>query len=125
MKKFLLTALLCTILTGAYAQNYKNDGKPYAFFCQIVGEENLVGQLRIKVLWDNKKTEQNMRDEKGQKIEFGSMTDALNFFSKRGWEYVDCAFFGSKGNYTIHYLMKKMVTSDEEAKEGLYFKGEK
>lgn len=91
MKKILIL-LLISVFTIQYgnAQNYKNDGKPYDFFCQLLGYENLSGQLRLKILWNNEKEENNLRDEKGNKIEFQTMTDAMNYMSKRGWEYVEC-----------------------------------
>ena len=67
MKKKLLFLMLCLMSISVYAQNVKNDGKPYAYYCQIVGWQNLGGQLRIKMLWDNQKEENNLRDENGKK----------------------------------------------------------
>lgn len=114
--------MLISVFTIQYgnAQNYKNDGKPYDFFCQLLGYENLSGQLRLKILWNNEKEENNLRDEKGNKIEFQTMTDAMNYMSKRGWEYVECVNYEK----VCHYIFKKKVTSDKEAKEGLYFQND-
>lgn len=117
MKKvFIIMFLLISI--GANAQNLKNDGKPYAFYCQLVGKLNLAAKLRVEILWDNKKGEHQLRDEKGEKIEFNSMVDGMNYMSKRGWDYVECVTYGN----VVHYIFRKYVTNDEEAKEGLYFK---
>ena len=70
--------MLCLMSISVNAQNVKNDGKPYAYYCQIVGWVNLDGQLRMKMLWDNMRDENNLRDENGKKIEFAhSGTDPV------------------------------------------------
>jgi len=121
MKKVLLFALFAVFSLVVNAQNYKNDGKPYAFYCQLVGFKNLAAQLRLKVLWNNMKDENNLRDENGKKIEFNTMVDAMNYMSKRGWDYVECVTYKEGTNNVVHYIFRKYVTNDEEAKEGLYF----
>ncbi len=121
MKKVVLLALFTIFSLGVNAQNYKNDVKPYAFYCQLVGMKNLAGQLRLKILWNNIREENNLRDENGKKIEFFTMVDAMNYMSKRGWDYVDCVTYKDGTNNVVHYIFRKYVTTDEEAKEGLYF----
>lgn len=114
--------LLVVLLSASvYSQNYKNDGQPYAFYCQLKGYENLAGQLRLKILWNNMKEENNLRDKDGKKIEFSTMVDAMNYMSKRGWEYVDNVIYKDGSHNVVHYIFKKIVTKDEDAKEGLYF----
>ena len=120
MKKIILLAVLAMMSVRIYAQNVKNDGKPYAFYCQLVGKMNLSAQLRLRILWNNIKTENNLRDENGNKIEFNTMVDAMNYMSKRGWEYVDDVTYEG----VVHYVFKKYVTNDEEAKDGLYFESD-
>lgn len=124
MKKVLLFALFAVFSLVVNAQNYKNDGKPYAFYCQLVGFKNLAAQLRLKVLWNNMKDENNLRDENGKKIEFTTMVDAMNYMSKRGWDYVECVTYKEGTNNVVHYIFRKYVTNDEEAKEGLYFESD-
>ena len=121
MKKIVILIMLCMIGFSAKAQNYKNDGKPYAFYCQLVGFKNFAAQLRLKVLWDNIKEDNNLRDENGKKIEFYTMVDAMNYMSKRGWDYVECVTYKEGTSNVVHYIFRKYVTTDEEAKEGLYF----
>ena len=122
MKKKLLFLMLCLMSISVNAQNVKNDGKPYAYYCQIVGWVNLGGQLRMKMLWDNMRDENNLRDENGKKIEFKSMVDAMNYMSKRGWDYVECVTYADFGKQNVvHYIFRKYVTNDKEAKEGIYF----
>lgn len=125
MKKVLLFVMFCMMSISMNAQNVKNDGKPYAFYCQIVGWQNLGGQLRMKMLWDNQKEENNLRDENGKKIEFQTMVDAMNYMSKRGWDYVECVTYGDIGKpEVVHYIFRKYVTKDEEAKENIYFESD-
>ena len=124
MKKVLLFALFAVFSLVVNAQNYKNDGKSYAFYCQLVGFKNLAAQLRLKVLWNNMKDENNLRDENGKKIEFNTMVDAMNYMSKRGWDYVECVTYKEGTNNVVHYIFRKYVTNDEEAKEGLYFESD-
>lgn len=121
MKKLFVFLMLCMISISAYSQNFKNDGKPYAFYCQLVGYKNFSQQLRLKILWDNIKEENNLRDENGKKIEFTTMLDAMNYMSKRGWDYVECVTYKDGASNVVHYIFRKYVTNDEEAKEGLYF----
>lgn len=124
MKKIFVLFVLFLMCFSVKAQTVKNDGKPYAFYCQIVGWENLAGQLRVKMLWDNQKMENNLRDENGQKIEFYTMVDAMNYMSKRGWDYVECVTYAQGGKNVVHYIFRKMVTKDEEAKEDIYFESD-
>lgn len=124
MKKTILSLILMCVTLGVNAQNYKKDGKPYPFYCQLLGQTNLIGQLRLTIMWDNQPMENHLRDENGKKIEFNSMTHAMNYMAKRGWEYVDCVTYSEAGKPTVHYIFKKYVVNDEEAKEGLRFKSD-
>ena len=120
MKKLLLLGLLSVFSFVSYAQNYTNDGKPYDYFCMMQGLKNLSGVLRIQIIWNNTEKHENLRDEKGEKVEFKSIVDMLNYMSKRGWIYVEQITYDNVHNY----LFKKTVTNDDEAKEGLYFESD-
>jgi len=117
MKKILFAFLLSLLCVTASAQNYKNDGKPYAVYCQLISYETFSGKTKVKILWNNMKEETALCDEKGEKIDLQNLIDAMNYMSKRGWEFVQCERY----NDEYHYILKKQVTSDQEAKEGLYF----
>lgn len=120
MKHFIILVLLLLGICSANAQNFKNDGKPYDYFCMMQGFKNLSGVLRIQIIWANKEKHENLRDEKGEKVEFKSIVDMLNYMSKRGWTYVEQVTYDKVQNY----VFKKTVTSDAEAKEGLYFESD-
>lgn len=120
MKKIILLFIVMLMTVGANAQNYKNDGKPYDYFCMMQGFKNLSGVLRIQIIWDKKEKHEYLRDENGEKVEFKSIVDMLNYMSKRGWTYVEQVVYDKVQNY----VFKKTVTSDAEAKEGLYFESD-
>ena len=101
------------------AQNFKNDGKPYEVYCQIYGQLQASGKILYKrILWPEFDSRTKLTDEKGNKLEFNNVLEAMNYLSKRGWTYV--------GNNTYHdmifYTLKKIVLNDQEAREGLHFK---
>lgn len=46
-------------------------------------------------------------DSLGNKIEFNSPIDALNFMNKNGWEFVDAYAITISNQNVYHYLMRK------------------
>lgn len=93
----------------------------YPYYCTINGSYNLAMKIRIELEWGESKDKRYLRDENGKKIEFNNLTDILNYMSARGWQFV------TELNYDghIHYLLKKDVSSPEEAKKGLRFDTDK
>ena len=116
MKKLLLSTLFAIAALSCNAQSEK-----YPYYCMINGFRNLAGQVRIEVEWGEKPDLVYLRDERGKKIEFNNLTDILNYMSKRGWEFMSTAYYDDR----VHYLLKKNVSSPEEAKEGLRFDTDK
>ncbi len=120
MKKVMMFLLAIMLSLNIAAQNYKNDGKPYYFYCELTAEENLAGKLRLTLQWDNKRDNEFLRDEQGNKIEFMSVVDMINYMSRRGWDLKETYAYGR----VVRFLFRKLVTNDDEAKEGLYFKSD-
>lgn len=112
----MMTILLCLPMA---AQDYENDGKPYYFFCQIQGTFSMGSKLHLDIIWKDQ-VEKDFRNEKGEKIEFKNMIEFVNYMSKRGWEFVESYHYPN----SISYLFKKLVTKDEDAKKGIYFKSD-
>ena len=54
-----------------------------------------------------------MKDESGNKIEFNSMVDAMNYFGKQGWEFVQAYTVTISNQNVYHWLLKKTVTEEE------------
>lgn len=116
MKKLLLVALVSIATLPCFAQSGK-----YPYYCTINGSQNLAMKIRIEIEWGESKDKVYLRDEKGKKIEFNNLTDILNYMSKRGWEFVSVTY----QDKVVHYLLKKNVSSPEEAKQGLRFNTDK
>ncbi len=60
----------------------------------------------------------NIYDSNGEKIKFGSRSGLINYFIKMGWTLVQVV---TKDNIEMIYF-KKMVSSPQEAKNGILFK---
>ncbi len=128
MRKSLLTLLLLlSSISSIEAQNVLSPGEPYPVYCTIMGY-NFWGVGKVKVKLDLGATSSS-RDfeslydkETGKKIKFNTMMDVINYMSKRGWvlDHVTCyQENGLSKDNVMHYIMKKMVKTDEEIREGI------
>ena len=91
MKKLFLVVVLAVLTTAAIAQ------EPYKAYCEIVGTGNITGtKVKIEVdfgqkakpgLWGTTNA-RFLVDENGEKMNFNSMMDAVNYLAKFGWELI-------------------------------------
>ena len=49
--KTVILFILIVFSQNLYAQNYKNDGESYDFYCQIYGQLQTSGQILFKELY--------------------------------------------------------------------------
>ena len=56
-------------------------------------------------LFSSKDTE--IRDENNKRVKFNSMIEAVNFFSKNGYAYIDGSSFSVDGTTYYLYIMEK------------------
>ena len=115
MKKILFLLMFVLATASSIAQ------EKYPYYCTINGSYNLAMKIRIELEWGESKDRRYLRDENGKKIEFNNLIDILNYMSKRGWEFVTIAEYDK----CIHFVIRKMVSSPEEAKQGLRFDTDK
>ena len=115
MKKFLFILMFILVTASSVAQ------EKYPYYCTISGMQNLANKIRLELEWGEQKEVVALRDEKGKKIEFNNLTDILNYMSARGWQFVTALNYDNH----IHYLLKKDVSSPNEAKQGLRFDTDK
>lgn len=129
MKKLFLVVVLAVLTTAAIAQ------EPYKAYCEIVGTGNITGtKVKIEVdfgqkaksgLWGTTNA-RFLVDENGEKMNFNSMMDAVNYLAKFGWElilaYPVTPTQGMSKDPVYHYILCKKVTSDEQIKEGINLK---
>lgn len=109
MKKIVF-ALLVMFSLPAFSQRVDKPGEPYEYFCQLT----IMPPNDVLLTLPNEKGKKEVaiRDEDGKKLGFRNGIDAINYFTKRGWVYVD------KYNNFI-FIIKKVVTKDEQLFEYL------
>lgn len=117
MKRLVLFLLLVSA-TFANAQRVDKPGEPYDYYLQVMplGEFNSTKISSVKVIFCGEKAKLLLNEE-GKKAKFSGIADVLTFFSKRGWTLDNESLF----NKDHIYLLRKKVTSDEQAKEFLDF----
>ena len=115
MKNILFLLMFVLATASSIAQ------EKYPYYCTISGTRNLANKIRLELEWGEQKQIVALRDKNNKKIEFNNLTDILNYMSARGWQFVTELTYDGH----IHYLLKKEVSSPEEAKQGLRFDTDK
>ncbi len=111
MKKILFL-LMMMMPTFAFSQN-ANKGDTYLVYCVAYNHSN-----KIELL-DNKKSK-TLCSKDGKELEFETEAQLLSYLGRRGWRLVSVTRMDSAN--LNHFYLEKEVTSDEQAKEGLFFK---
>lgn len=120
MKKLLLFMVfaLSTILLNA-----QNDRKVY---CELLGVQKGMFSTKVTVNVDfgqdvkfMEKGRQRLVDENGEVIVFNSMIDAMNHMGTLGWEFVQAYVVTTGQQNVYHWLLSKVITDDEQLKEGI------
>ena len=99
------------------AQNFKNNGEPYSFYCKLVCYEKTDGNVDISILFDNLTEGRKLRDFNGKPLNFRTILEAMNFMARRGWTYIE----QEKKESKTYLLFRKFIKQEKEAFEGLYF----
>lgn len=110
MRKLLFTIALLFATLSINAENF--------IYCELVGTAKFMSnKVRVQVDYGQEssfwKGISYMKDENGKKIEFNSMVDAMNYFGKQGWEFVQAYTVTMNNQNVYHWLMKKSVTDEE------------
>lgn len=124
MKKVLFLMLMFVSL-NVMAQ------EPYKVFCELLGTGKFMS-TKVAVTIDfgqrtsfwTQGSNQYLVDEAGQKLEFNSMVDAMNYMGKRGWKFEQAYVVTTSQQNVYHWLLSKEVTSDEQLKEGFVTKAD-
>lgn len=119
MKRILLIAsiLFAFTITNAQTVNDVPIKDIDVEYIQIVGTQagfskkvNIEVDFGQETKFFSTKGETFIKDENGKIMKFNSMIDALNFFSKYGYNFIQAYAFVT-GNQTVyHYLLKKEKT---------------
>lgn len=85
---FFIFILLSSMTLCAQAQETKQSNDCYKYIIvSMVPKER--GESEIKVYLDDGLKDERMVDEKGNIIKFSTRAGMLNYFSQKGWEYVE------------------------------------
>ena len=113
MKNIITTVVLAAMFYLPLAAQTVND-KPIreidSEYMQIVGIQNLMStKVTVEVDFGEMLSGKDVKvkDAAGKTIKFNSMIDALNFFSKNGYDFVEAYGFTDGDVKTYLYLMKK------------------
>lgn len=112
MRKLMLSLLLC-LSTCVWAQRVDKPGASYDYICLVERGISSSGA----VITDAPRRSY-IHDKDGYAIKFESDGELLNFMTKRGWILVT----SQRGEDRMMYIMKKNVTTDKNATQGLNLK---
>ena len=94
-------------------------------FCELLGHGKIFS-TKVKVTVDfgqetniwRQYMDHYLVDENGDKIQFNSMVDAMNYMGGLGWEFEQAYVITIEGQNVYHWLLSKEVSADEEIMEG-------
>lgn len=120
MKK--TTLLLVMLFTGLIV----NANKPHKVFCELLGTQKfLSAKVTVEIdMGQNPYENSKLVDEKGKKISFNSMVDAMNYMGKLGWEFEQAYVVTVSNQNVYHWLLSKDIIDDNEAGEGITTKSQ-
>ncbi|MHA3788339.1 hypothetical protein ACX0HA_09035 [Flavobacterium hauense] len=115
MKKLLIAALLlCAPIAYCQTVNDVPIKDIKVEYVQIVGTSKMMStKLNIQLDFGQKTgffsggKEQLVKDASGNKLEFNSMIDALNFMGENGYEFISAYAAEFSGQNVYHYLLRK------------------
>ena len=109
---FVLFTLACL---NASAQGIGDTNKSYYYYLQMF-PLSYVGSKSWKAhIWMDDQEPYVICDDNNEQKKFAGAMQIVNFLSKAGWEYVS----RDNINGQLHYIFRKLVQSDEDAKIGL------
>lgn len=116
MKKVILSFIMLTFCGIMFSQSV--NGKPLSEidvdYIMIVGTRKILStKLTIEIDFGQRtgliELGKNtlIKDQNGKPIEFNSMIDALNFFSKIGFKFVDAYTLTADNQNVLHWVLKR------------------
>lgn len=118
MKKFYFLAFLAVLSIEINAQNQSEE--LYEFFIDVALNHGKEYTAAVAFTNDDKEW---ICDENGNKMKFKNKSNVINYFTKKGWTFVQINTYtisaGMSTAVSDYMLLKKCVKSEEEAKEGI------
>ena len=118
MKKILLL-FVATIICATISAN-----NPHKVFCELVGKQKfLSAKCTVEIdMGQNPYENSKLVDERGKKITFNSMIDAMNYMGRLGWDFEQAYVIAGENENVFHWLLSKEIVEDSEASEGIITK---
>ena len=121
MKKFFLLALLTLFAMSAEAQQKR-------VYCALTSRYAPFS-TKMKVFLDLGETEKawhnhRLVDENGEKIQFTSLIEALNYMADRGWVLEQSATYNAGQNVVTYSIMSKVIFDESEKGDNVVTKHE-
>lgn len=103
-----------------------NSKEPRKVFCELLGTQKfLSAKCTVEIdMGQNPYENSKLVDEKGKKITFNSMVDAMNYMGKLGWEFEQAYVVTVSNQNVYHWLLSKDIIDDNEAGEGITTKSQ-
>ena len=116
MKRFCLMALFVVLCVGVDAQNQSEE--PYDFFIDVALNHGKDYTAAVAFTNDDKEW---ICDENGNKMKFKNKSNVINYFTKKGWTFVQIITISAGMSIAVsdYMLLKKSVKSEAEAKQGI------
>jgi hypothetical protein len=119
MKKIILVLVCVSLAFAAYAQKDSQD--PTKGYCEIIGTQRFLSfKVNVEVDFGQSKSynEKFLVDDKGKKLIFNSMIDALNYMAELGWHFEQAYAITHNKQNVYHYLLSKDLTDSDSISEG-------
>ena len=115
MKKALIIIVIALYALQATCQDASTESSCFRFvFCELVTTIHTVKNVTVRIDFgksNNFLSDSSYKDPStGKQLVFGSLVDALNFMSEKGWEIVQVY---TVGTIPICLLKKKLKTEGE------------
>ena len=84
-------------------------------YCMLIDDYNFMRTRRTVNVYLGQpfkhiKTSKYLTDKEGKTIKFTTMTDAMNYMARRGWEFVQAYISTIANDYqTCHWILKKKL----------------
>ena len=104
------------LVVVSYAQSNISQSKEVYAFVMVVKSTD---KTTAKIDFGDGSPLMAFADEKGKKRKFETTFEPINLLIKNGWEIEKFSSMFSSINLITHWVMKKKVNEESEAKEGM------
>ena len=116
MKRIIVLLLSATLAVVTYGQSNGDQSKDVYALVMVTGR---TGDITATIDFGDGTPKKYFADEKEKKRKFESIFEPINLLIKNGWEIDKFSSMVSSINYITHWVMKKKVNDESEAKNNI------